>query len=82
LFSRSVEEVCDDLLRSSVAIIKHFAPQLAYPKTFADAACAQSLRAAGIVRPAVAEFYPKVIRWLVETAWGENRIPAEALTGD
>ncbi len=82
LFARSVEEVGDDLLRSSVAIIKHFAPQLAYPKQFSDALSAESLQAAGIVKPGVLEFYPKVVRWLVETGWREHRIPAEAMASD
>jgi long-chain acyl-CoA synthetase len=79
LFARSVEEVGDNVLRSSVAIIKHFVPQLAYPKTFADAACGLSLRAAGLRKPKVREFYPNVVRWLMETGWGERRIEAEAI---
>jgi len=86
LFARSVEEVGDNLLRSSMALIKHFAPQLAYPKMFGDAKCAESLLAAGIVKPEVLEFYPKVVRWLVETGWGEHKIqagiPAEAMASD
>jgi nucleoside-diphosphate-sugar epimerase len=82
LFARSVEEVGDSLLRSSVAVIKHFAPQLAYPKIFADAVCANSLRAAAIVKPAVVEFYPKVVRWLVETGWAGHGNPAKAAAGD
>jgi nucleoside-diphosphate-sugar epimerase len=82
LFARSVEEVGDNLLRNSVAIIKHFAPQLSYPKQFADAQCMESLRAAGIVKPEVSGFYPRVVRWLVETGWGEHRIPAEAMASD
>ena len=82
LFARSVEEVGDSLLRSSVAVIKHFAPQLAYPKIFGDTVGANSLRAAAIVRPAAAEFYPKVVRWLVETGWAGHGNPAKAAAGD
>jgi hypothetical protein len=82
LFARSVEEVGDHLLRSSVAAIRHFAPQLAYPKIFGDAVCASSLRAAALVRPAVVEFYPKVVRWLVETGWAGHGNPAKAAAGD
>ncbi len=77
LFARSVEEVGDNILRSSVAIIKHFVPQLAYPKTFDDAACAGSLPAAGFLKPEALDFYPSVVRWLVETGWGELRSRAE-----
>jgi nucleoside-diphosphate-sugar epimerase len=77
LFARSVEEVGDNILRSSVAIIKHFVPQLAYPKTYGDAACTRSLQAVGLLKPRVVEFYPKVVRWLVETGWGEHKSRAE-----
>jgi nucleoside-diphosphate-sugar epimerase len=72
LFARSVEEVGDNILRSSVAIIKHFVPQLAYPKIFSDVECARSLQAKGLVKPSVREFYPQVVRWLVESDWGER----------
>jgi long-chain acyl-CoA synthetase len=79
LFARSVEEVGDNILRSSVAIIKHFVPQLAYPKTFGNAACARSLQGVGLLKPRVLEFYPTVVRWLVETDWGERRNRAEGV---
>lgn len=73
LFARSVEEVGDNILRSSVAIIKHFVPQLVYSKIFSDVECARSLRAKGLLKPSVLEFYPQVVRWLVESGWGESR---------
>jgi nucleoside-diphosphate-sugar epimerase len=82
LFVRSVEEVGDSLLRSSVAVIKHFAPQLAYPKIFGDTVCANSLRAAAIVKPGVLEFHPKVVRWLMATGWAGHGNPAKAAAGD
>jgi hypothetical protein len=66
-----VEEVGDNILRSSVAIIKHFVPQLVYSKTFRDVECTRSLRGKGLFKPSVLEFYPHVVRWLVETGWGE-----------
>jgi nucleoside-diphosphate-sugar epimerase len=71
LFVRSVEEVGDNILRSSVAIIKHFVPQLVYSKTFKDVECCRSLQAKALLKPSVLEFYPHVVRWLVETGWGE-----------
>ncbi len=77
LFARSVEEVGDNILRSSVALIKHFVPQLAYPKTFGNAGCTCSLQAVGLLKPRVLEFYPHVVRWLVETGWGEHKSRAE-----
>jgi len=72
LFARSVEEVGDHILRSSVAIIKHFVPQLVYSKIFSDVECARSLQAKGFLKPSVLEFYPQVVRWLVESSWGEH----------
>jgi len=72
LFARSVEEVGDNILRSSVAIIKHFVPQLAYPKIFKDVECTRSLQAKGLLKPSVLEFYPRVVRWLVESGWGDS----------
>jgi nucleoside-diphosphate-sugar epimerase len=79
LFVRSVEEIGDNILRGSVEIIKHFVPQLAYPKTFVDAACTQSLTTAGLLRPKIREFYPKIIRWLVETGWREHKAGPEVI---
>jgi nucleoside-diphosphate-sugar epimerase len=73
LFARSVEEVGDNILRSSVATIKHFVPQLAYSKIFRDVECTRSLQAKGLLKPSVLEFYPQVVRWLVESGWGEDR---------
>jgi len=72
LFARSVEEVGDNILRGSVAIIKHFVPQLVYPKIFRDVECTRSLQAKGLLKPSVLEFYPLVVRWLVESGWGER----------
>jgi nucleoside-diphosphate-sugar epimerase len=72
LFVRSVEEVGDNILRSSVAIIKQFVPQLVYSKVFRDVECTRSLQANGVLKPSVLEFYPQVVRWLVESGWSER----------
>jgi nucleoside-diphosphate-sugar epimerase len=77
LFARSVEEIGDSILMSSVATIRHFAPQLAFPKTFVDAGCRDVLCRAGISKPRLRDFYPNVVRWLVETGWGEHKLEAE-----
>jgi nucleoside-diphosphate-sugar epimerase len=82
LFARSVEEVGDNLLRSSIALIQHFAPQLAYPKIFVDVAATDSLVKVGILKPRVSDFFPTAVRWLVETGWGEHPIVAEAMASD
>ena len=77
LFARSVEEVGDNVLRSSVAIIKYFVPQLVYSKIYSDAKCARLLQAKGLLKPNVLQYYPKVVRWLVENGWSEHKILAE-----
>lgn len=81
LFARSVDEIGDSILMRSVATIKHFAPQLAYPKTFAETASQELLCKTGISKPRLREFYPNVIRWLVETSWGEHRVEVETSVG-
>jgi len=72
LFVRSVEDVGDNILRSSVAVIKHFVPQLVYSKIFSDVECTRLLQTKGLCKPSVLEFYPQVVRWLVESNWGER----------
>ena len=79
LFARSVDEVGDHLLRHSVNVIRYFAPQLSYPKTFDDTNCARALASFKIEKPHVADLYPKVIRWLVESGWSDRTIEVEAV---
>jgi nucleoside-diphosphate-sugar epimerase len=81
LFVRSVEELGDTVLRSSVEMIKSFVPQLAYPKRFLATRSTESLGKARVQKPKVREFYPKVVRWLVQTGWGEHRPAARACEG-
>ena len=69
LFVRSVEEVGDSALVNSVAALKHFVPQMAYPKHISDAATQAVLRPAGVVRAGIRDFYPRVVRFLLENNW-------------
>jgi nucleoside-diphosphate-sugar epimerase len=71
LFVRSVEEIGDEGLRASVGVLKHFAPQLAYPKQFDDSV----LRAAlpDLEKPVICEVFPKVVRRLIECGWELTR---------
>ncbi|MBI3853979.1 MAG: SDR family oxidoreductase [Verrucomicrobia bacterium] len=75
LFARSVEEIGDSPLVQSVALVKHFAPQLAFPKQFDDTECARALANSGVTRPGLREFYPRVIQWLMEHRWGPRALP-------
>jgi nucleoside-diphosphate-sugar epimerase len=69
LFVKSVEEVGESTLKDSVAVLKHFAPQLAYPKQFEDGATRALLENMGVVKPAIRNYYPKVVRFLLENEW-------------
>lgn len=70
LFVRSLDELGDSPMLRAFAVIRHFAPQLAFPKRFDDRGSAAALARAGIVRPRLAEFYPRVVAHLVRTNWG------------
>jgi nucleoside-diphosphate-sugar epimerase len=69
LFVKSVEEVGDSAIVNSVAALKHFVPQLAYPKRISDTETQAVLRPAGVVRAGMRDCYPKVIRFLLENNW-------------
>jgi nucleoside-diphosphate-sugar epimerase len=69
LFVRSVEELGESVLKNSVAVLKSFAPQLAYPKLISDEATQHVLQRSGLARPGIRDYYPKVVRFLLENNW-------------
>ncbi len=69
LFVRSVEELGESVLKNSVAVLKSFAPQLAYPKLISDASTQLVMQRTGLARPEIRDYYPKVIRFLLENNW-------------
>jgi nucleoside-diphosphate-sugar epimerase len=69
LFVKSVEELGESVLKNSVAVLKSFAPQLAYPKSISDASTQYRLQRSGLARPEIRDYYPKVIRFLLENNW-------------
>jgi hypothetical protein len=75
LFRQSVEAVADSTLRASVAVLGHFAPQLAFPKVFDDAACRAALAPQAIDRPPVGQTIQAVVRYLIEHNWGAGLAP-------
>jgi hypothetical protein len=70
LFVRSVEEAGNPVLRQATRAIQAFAYQLAYPKSFDGARTEAALAPSGLTPPHVLDYYPKVIRYCVETNWG------------
>jgi hypothetical protein len=62
--------VADQGLRAPVAVLGHFAPQLAFPKRFDDEGCRSALQGAGIIRPSIAQTATKVVEFLIAHNWG------------
>ena len=83
LFRQSVETVADAGLRAPVAVLGHFAPQLAFPKHFDDAACRSALESIGVSRPSIRHTTTKVVEYLIAHNWSSatDRI-AEGLPSD
>jgi nucleoside-diphosphate-sugar epimerase len=70
LFVRSVEETGNDVLRSATRSIRTFAYQLAHPKLFATAKASAALSGSGIVPRPPLDFYPRVVKYCLESNWG------------
>jgi len=68
LFCHSAEQAGTPTLRAAAAVMAAFAPQLAFPKQFDDAACRAVLTAAGIVAPPARETWTRVVRHLIAPA--------------
>ena len=78
-FADSVEELGNSVLSRCVGVVRPFAPQLAYPKTFDDRVARAALDAHGVQRPTFASYYPSIIRHLIEEHWsvaGETAVIA------
>jgi nucleoside-diphosphate-sugar epimerase len=69
LFVKSVEELGESVLKNSVVVLKSFAPQLAYPKLISDGSTQLVMQRSGLARPEIRDYYPKVIRFLLENNW-------------
>lgn len=78
LFVRSVEEIGSPALQQSVNATKYFAPQLAYPKMFDDGECARALAGSGVERPVLRDFFPRVVKHLINENW---RTPSDQPPG-
>ena len=72
LFVRSLDELGDSPMRRAFAVIRYFAPQLALPKHFDDSGSVEELVGAGIARPRLTDFYPRVVAHLVRTNWATS----------
>lgn len=72
LFVRSVEETENPVLRDATRSIRTFAYQLAHPKIFETSQAAAILARNGIAPHRSLEFYPRVVRYCLESNWGRR----------
>jgi nucleoside-diphosphate-sugar epimerase len=70
LFVRSVEETGNELLKGATRSIRTFAYQLAHPKVFATRQAAMVLEGSGIAPQRSSDFYPRVVKYCLESNWG------------
>ena len=70
LFVRSVEQTDNDVLRAATRSIRTFAYQLAYPKVFGTSKTEEALAGSGIAPRPPLEFYPRVVKYCLESNWG------------
>ena len=72
LFVRSVEETGNEVLRQATRAVQAFAYQLAYPKVFEAPRALAALAGGGLRPPPVLDYYPRVVRYCIESNWGAS----------
>jgi nucleoside-diphosphate-sugar epimerase len=70
LFVRSVEETGNAVLKGATRSIRTFAYQLAHPKVFVTERATATLAASGISPRPSLDFYPRVVKYCLESNWG------------
>ena len=70
LFVRSVEEADNEVMRDATRSIRTFAYQLAHPKLFDTAKTARALAGSGLAPAPALEFYPRVVKYCLDSSWG------------
>lgn len=70
LFVRSVEETGNEVLKGATRSIRTFAYQLAHPKVFETHRAATTLAGSGISAQPSLDFYPRVVKYCLESNWG------------
>ena len=70
LFVKSVEETGNPVLREATRSIRTFAYQLAHPKVFETRQAAATLAWNGIAPQQSLAFYPRVVKYCLDSNWG------------
>jgi nucleoside-diphosphate-sugar epimerase len=73
LFVRSVEETGNQVLKAATRSIRTFAYQLAHPKVFETHRAAATLGGSGIAPRPSLDFYPRVVKYCLESNWGTRQ---------
>jgi nucleoside-diphosphate-sugar epimerase len=74
LFTRSVEETGNVVLRDATRSMRTFAYQLAHPKMFGTRNASSTLAANGIVPQQSLSFYPRVVEYCLQSNWGRTAV--------
>lgn len=75
LFGRSARETGNQTFTQVYEAMRHFVPQLLYPKEFDQYRATRALGGTGIAAPPVASYLPRIVDYCLRTAWG-SRDPA------
>ena len=73
LFVKSVEETGNPVLRNATRSIRSFAYQLAHPKVFETRQASAALAWNGIAPKPSLAFYPRVVKYCLDTNWGARQ---------
>jgi thioester reductase-like protein len=74
LFVRSVEETGNEVLKGATRSIRTFAYQLAHPKVFVTNRAAAILEGSGIAPQRSSDFYPRVVKYCLDSNWGTRPV--------
>jgi thioester reductase-like protein len=69
---RSVHETGNVFLGQILRTMATFAPQLSYPKIFADSHTKAGLKGSGLRPAPLEEYYPKILRFCLRSGWGQH----------
>lgn len=70
LLEESVRKTGNTVLSQIVRVMSAFAPQLGFPKRFDRRNTVTGLRGTGIRPRPLGTYYPRIIRWCLNTRWG------------
>lgn len=76
LLGRSAREVGNATFVQVFEAMRHFVPQLLYPKTFDCTAASRALQGTGITAPPLESYLRRVVEYCVATSWDRRPLPS------